>query len=101
MYQRSVGIGGAATTTATTGGSVGVAVCRRVGVAVRGYAPVVVGIGEHQALAQVLSQGPVCHGPKVRVQGVPSTHSSLGHQASQVHTEEEETKTIDHFLFHL
>lgn len=77
----------------------GIAVCRGVGIAVRGYAPVVVGVGEHQALAQVLRQGPVCHGPEVRVQGIPSTHSSLGNQARQVHTEE--TKTIEQFLFHL
>lgn len=100
MYQRSVGIGGTATT-ATTGGSMGIAVCCCVGIAVCGYTPIVVGVGEHQALAKVLSQGPVCHGPEVGVQGVPSAHSSLGHQACQFHTEEKETKTIYQFIFYL
>lgn len=73
-------VGGAATA-ATTGGGMGIAVGCGVGVALRGRAPVVVGVGEHQALAKVLSQGPVHHGPEVRVHGVPSAHPGLWHQA--------------------
>lgn len=95
MYQCSVGVGGAAT---TAGSGMGIAVGGGVGVAVRGRAPVVVGVGEHQALAQVLGQGPVHNGPKVRVQGV---HPSLGHQARHVHTEGKGTKTNHSFLSHL
>ena len=63
---------------ATVGGGVSVAVCSS--------ASVVVGIGEHQALAQTVD-GRVHHSPQVRLHG-GSRHSRLGHQAGEVHAAE-------------
>lgn len=80
MYQGSMCIGG--TTRSCMGVAVGcgmcVAVCRRVSIAM--------GIGKHQTLAKIFSRGSINDQAQFRVQRTSDPHSSLGQQASQVHT---------------
>lgn len=74
------GVGRGGVGVATVGGGVGVAVCSS--------ASIVVGVGEHQTLAQTVD-GRIHHGPQVRLHGDPR-HSRLGHQAGEVHAVEQQ-----------